>query len=84
MFGFLLATLENQFICAARLLQPKKPMGSLNVPILASTLALSITSKKGCVLEPKKLFAEILGWSDEFLVEGDAIPDPLRVPLEGG
>ena len=36
------------------------------------------------ILEPKRLFCEILGWSEDFIVEGESIPESLRVALEGG
>ena len=36
------------------------------------------------ILELRRLFCEILGWSEDFIVEGESIPESLRVALEGG
>ncbi len=46
--------------------------------------ALVDEKTKSLVIDPKSLLQEILGWSDDFLVDRERIPDSLRVPLDGG
>ena len=63
----------------------KTAEANITWPVVELQATLKALAGEGkVVLEPRKLFAEILDWSDEFIVEGAAIPEALSVPLEGG
>lgn len=63
----------------------KAAEANITWPVVDLQVALRDLAGEGkVVLDLKRFFAEILGWPDEFVVEGQQIPDALRVPLEGG
>lgn len=63
----------------------KAAEANITWPVVELQASLETLAGEGkVVLEPRRLFAEILGWTDEFIIEGDAIPEPLRIALEGG
>ncbi|MGD0680064.1 MAG: class I SAM-dependent DNA methyltransferase, partial [Polyangiaceae bacterium] len=63
----------------------KAAEANITWPVVDLQIALrDLVGEGKVVLDVRRFFAEILGWSDEFIVEGEQIPDALRVPLEGG
>ncbi len=63
----------------------KTAEANITWPVMELQATLKALAGEGkVVLEPRKLFTEILGWTDEFIVERAEMPDSLRVPLEGG
>lgn len=63
----------------------KAAEANITWPVVDLQLALRDHAGEGkVILDLRRFFTEILDWSDEFVVEGDHVPDTLRVPLEGG
>ncbi len=63
----------------------KAAEANITWPVTELQLALKELAGEGkIVLEVGRFLREILGWSDEFLLGPDQIPDTLRVPLDGG
>jgi hypothetical protein len=63
----------------------KAAEANITWPAIELQVALrDLAGETGIVLDQRRVLTEVLGWSEDFLVSREDLPETLRIRLEGG